>query len=112
MAQEDITTQLFADILPKTPAQEQATYQAQRDLMALKMAQLPAGAGVRFAGFQASQDLGRALGGVEKGLRQGLFGIDFLTIKYPKKRINLWYFFKKILVFKNNSRFLKIILSF
>ncbi len=33
MAQEDITTQLFADILPKTPAQEQATYQAQRDLI-------------------------------------------------------------------------------
>ncbi len=86
MAQEDITTQLFADILPKTPAQEQATYQAQRDLMALKMAQLPAGAGVRFAGFQASQDLGRALGGVEKGLRQGLFGIE--TSKEAEDRIS------------------------
>jgi len=54
--------------------------------MALKMAQLPAGAGVRFAGFQASQDLGRALGGVEKGLRQGLFGIE--TSKEAEDRIS------------------------
>lgn len=76
MAQEDITASLFADILPKTPAQEQAAYQAQRDLMALKMAEMPAGAGVRFAGYQAAQDLGRALGGVEKGVRQGLLGIE------------------------------------
>lgn len=76
MAQEDITASLFADILPKTPAQEQAAYQAQRDLMALKMAELPVGAGVRFAGYQAAQDLGRALGGVEKGVRQGLLGIE------------------------------------
>lgn len=76
MAQEDITASLFADILPKTPAQEQAAYQAQRDLMSLKMAELPVGAGVRFAGYQAAQDLGRALGGVEKGVRQGLFGIE------------------------------------
>lgn len=76
MAQEDITASLFADILPKTPAQEQAAYQAQRDLMSLKMAELPVGAGVRFAGYQAAQDLGRALGGVEKGVRQGLLGIE------------------------------------
>jgi len=31
------------------------------------------------------------------------------TIKYLKKCINLWYFFKEILVFKNNSRFLIIV---
>jgi len=86
MAQEDITTQLFADILPKTPAQEQATYQAQRDLRALETAKLGPMGIISFTSGQAAQDLGRALGGVEKGLRQGLFGIE--TSKEAEDRIS------------------------
>jgi hypothetical protein len=31
------------------------------------------------------------------------------NIKYLKIRIILWYFFKKILIFKNNSKFLIIV---
>jgi len=86
MAQEDITTQLFADILPKTPAQEQATYQAQRDLRDLETAKLGPMGIISFTSGQAAQDLGRALGGVEKGLRQGLFGIE--TSKEAEDRIS------------------------
>ena len=75
MAQEDITASLFADILPRSPQQDLALYQAQRDRTAATIAGLEPGRGVVFSGVQASQDLGRALGGVGKGVR-GLLGME------------------------------------
>jgi hypothetical protein len=75
MAQEDITASLFADILPRSPQQDLALYQAQRDKTAAGIAGLEPGRGVVFSGVQASQDLGRALGGVGKGVR-GLLGME------------------------------------
>ena len=75
MAQEDITASLFADILPRSPQQDLALYQAQRDRTAATIAGLEPGRGVVFSGVQASQDLGRAIGGVGKGVR-GLLGME------------------------------------
>lgn len=75
MAQEDITASLFADILPRSPQQEQLLYQAQRDKTAATIAGLEPGRGVVFSGVQAAQDLGRAIGGVGKGVR-GLMGME------------------------------------
>jgi hypothetical protein len=75
MAQEDITASLFADILPRSPQQDLALYQAQRDKTAANIAGLEPGRGVVFSGVQASQDLGRAIGAVGKGVR-GLLGVE------------------------------------
>jgi len=75
MAQEDITAGLFADILPRSPQQDLALYQAQRDRTAAGIAGLEPGRGVVFSGVQAAQDLGRSLGAVGKGVR-GLLGVE------------------------------------
>jgi len=75
MAQEDITASLFADILPRTPQQEQLLYQAQRDKTAATIAALEPGRGVVFSGVQAAQDVGRSIGAVGKGVR-GLLGVE------------------------------------
>jgi hypothetical protein len=75
MAQEDITASLFADILPRSPQQDLALYQAQRDKLATGIAGLEPGRGVVFSGVQAAQDLGRSLGAVGKGVR-GLMGME------------------------------------
>lgn len=75
MAQEDITASLFADILPRSPQQEQDIYRAQRDRTAATIAGLEPGRGVVFSGVQAAQDLGRSLGAVGKGVR-GLMGVE------------------------------------
>lgn len=75
MAQEDITASLFADILPRSPQQDLALYQAQRDKLAAGIAGLEPGRGVVFSGVQAAQDLGRSLGAVGKGVR-GLMGME------------------------------------
>jgi hypothetical protein len=75
MAQEDITAGLFADILPRSPQQDLALYQAQRDRTAAGIANLQPGRGVVFSGVQAAQDVGRAIGEVGKGVR-GLLGAE------------------------------------
>ncbi len=75
MAQEDITASLFADILPRTPQQEQLLYQAQRDKTAATIAALEPGRGVVFSGVQAAQDVGRSIGEVGKRAR-GLLGME------------------------------------
>jgi hypothetical protein len=75
MAQEDITAGLFADILPRSPQQDLALYQAQRDRTAATIAALEPGRGVVFSGVQAAQDVGRAIGEVGKGVR-GLLGAE------------------------------------
>ena len=50
--------------------------------------------------------------GVESNHRTTIKNLELFlkkTIKYLKIRIILWYFFKKILVFKNNYKFLIIV---
>jgi hypothetical protein len=75
MAQENITASLFADILPRSPQQDLALYQAQRDRTAAGIAGLEPGRGVVFSGVQAAQDVGRAIGEVGKRAR-GLLGVE------------------------------------
>lgn len=75
MAQEDITASLFADILPRSPQQDQELYRAQRDRTALGVAQLNPIAVGTYTASQTAQDLRRSLGAVGKGVR-GLLGME------------------------------------